>query len=73
MIVTELYFSRSFPNVFKNNFLFVFFSTFNKTKIDERLKNDLALSFVDSDGEFCNSALITKNFDEFCLIFKFFA
>lgn len=67
----ELYFSCCFTDIFEYNFFLMFFSTLDKTKINKGFKDDLTFSLINSDRELRNSALITKDFNDFSLIFEF--
>ena len=72
MSVTKLDFARSLTDIFEDNSFLMLFTAFYESQVDKRLKNYLALCFVDSHGQLSESPLITNNLDYFSLVFQLF-
>jgi hypothetical protein len=72
MSMRKLNLSWGLTNVFENNFFLMLFTALDKSHVNERLKNDLAFSFVDSNRQLSQRAFITEHFNNLGLIFKLF-
>lgn len=73
MFMTELNRACCFSVVLDGYFLFVLFSYLQKAHIDEGFEKNLTFHFIHSDWQLDSESLLADDFDDFSLVFEFFA
>lgn len=63
MLVRQLYHSCSFAFIFEYDFVSLAFADFDEAHVDEGFEQELALHFIDPDGEVSNEAILSDDGD----------